>query len=374
MCNKESVDSEFYKKNLYEKPADIENLDSDIVIIGGGGSGLVAAVRAAEAGAKNVIVLEKAGRVGGNAWLAVCMFALNSSEMNKLETKTSIDDVFKDTMNAGEWAIDSKVVRAYLEKTGEVTRWLENKGLKCVAGGFDFGGKQSSILEMASRQEGYKGRDPSMGPGFIGSTIVEIMLKECHRLGIKILTKTKAIRILTDNEGNVNGVIALSQDRELKINSKSVIISAGGFGANKEMMQKFFPEYYREDGPINRLCMGHSTGDGILMAQEIGAGIGDDIRPGIIGPAHHPWEHSVHTVLGRSECIWVNKNGKRFIPENVGFATRALNKQPGSVLYALIDSDTKRFMQKNPSEMQKAMNGVDWLTNLDDAFEKEGSC
>jgi succinate dehydrogenase/fumarate reductase flavoprotein subunit len=49
---------------------------TDLLIIGGGGSGLAAAVRAREMGVENVTILEKTGRTGGNAWLAVCMLGL----------------------------------------------------------------------------------------------------------------------------------------------------------------------------------------------------------------------------------------------------------------------------------------------------------
>ena len=48
---------------------------ADLVIIGGGGSGLSAAVRAREIGIADVVVLEKSPRSGGNAWLAVVMLA-----------------------------------------------------------------------------------------------------------------------------------------------------------------------------------------------------------------------------------------------------------------------------------------------------------
>ena len=49
-----------------------------------------------------------------------------------------------------------------------------------------------------------------------------------------------------------------------------MILAAGGFGANEEMMRRYFPEHFREEGPINTLCLGSQTGDGLAMAQEIG--------------------------------------------------------------------------------------------------------
>ena len=76
-----------------------------------------------------------------------------------------------------------------------------------------------------------------------------------------------------------------------------MILAAGGFGANEEMMRRYFPEHFREEGPINTLCLGSQTGDGLAMAEEIGLLMGEDMDPGIIGPGHHPWRHSLHEAV-----------------------------------------------------------------------------
>lgn len=346
----------------------LENLSCDIVVIGAGGSGLAAAVRAMEIGAKNVIVLEKNSRPGGNAWLAVCMFGI------KKGTEYSTDLAFKVTMAGGRWIINPKIIRAYFDKCGEVTGWLEDKGMEFAAGGFELNGSEFPVLTMPQRKAGFKDVDPSIGPGFIGSTIIETMSRECEKLGIKVLTKTKATRILTDCDGKVNGVLAKSGDKEFKVKAKAVIIASGGFGANEKMMRKYFPEFYKNDGRINRLCMGSSTGDGIIMAEEVGALVGENLEPGIIGPSHHPWAHSVHEALLRPECVWVNKNGERFVDEAAGMGiVHAMNRQPGGVLYALIDEETKKYYQENPTERQKVMGGLHWLDNLDRDLEREAA-
>ena len=338
----------------------ISNLTCDVVIIGAGGSGLAAAVRAAEMRVKDIIVLEKNARPGGNAWLAVVMFGIKKG-MN-----FSTDDAFKMTMAGGRWVISPKILHAYFEKCGEVTEWLEDKGMEFSTTNFDLNGKHFPILSMPKRKEGFKDIDPSIGPGFIGSSIVKVLNQECEKLGIRILTKTKADKILTNDEGQIIGVLASVKDKKLKINAKSVIVSTGGFGANEKMMRKYFPDFYKVEGRINRLCMGSSTGDGILMAEELGALVGENLEPGVLGPAHHPWSHSVHEALLRPECIWVNKNGERFVDEAVSMgAVHAMNRQPGEVLYALMDAETKKFYQDNPTERQKVMGVLNWLDHLD---------
>ncbi|MBP2656741.1 MAG: binding domain, partial [Firmicutes bacterium] len=76
----DNLDSEFFEAVNYGTAQNVKHLACDLVVIGAGGSGMVAAVRAAECGVKKIIVMDKAGRAGGNAWMAVGMFATNSQK------------------------------------------------------------------------------------------------------------------------------------------------------------------------------------------------------------------------------------------------------------------------------------------------------
>lgn len=353
---------------VFDKEAEhsvIESLDCDVVVIGGGGSGLVAAVKAAEEGAGRVIILEKGGRPGGNAMLAVGMFAVNSSAQQREGIKTiTCDGIFKEAMEASKWATDPKIVRAYIEKSGELVRWLEEKKM-------EFKVVHERFHQVTSADKVQNRKDPSHGPGFVGSSVVETMVKQCEKLGIKILTNTKAVRISVDSTGKVNGVLASGQNKQIKICTTSVVIAAGGFGANEDMLKKYFPEFFRVKGPLNRLSTGHSTGDGITMAEELGAVTGENMGIQILGPAHHPWAYSIHIAVTGPECLWVNKNGERFMDEAAGFhGYHALSRQPGAVLYALIDSETKKYMQQNFNMIKRAADSH-YLAKLDDDIKEE---
>lgn len=349
------------------------SMDADLVIIGGGGSGLAAAVRAREMGIKRVVVLEKTGRPGGNAWLAVVMLGLGASGRVQPDMTEWRDRTFAAVMQFGEWACDPKLVRAFVEKYPEVVAWLEGKGMHFDGGGFDVGGRSFSVLRMLERKPGYKVSDPARGPGFVGSSVVDLLLEDCQRLGVRVLTKTRATSILLGESGDeVRGVLAAGRDGEQTIRARAVILAAGGFGANEEMMRHYFPKHFREEGPINVLCLGSQTGDGIAMAQQIGLVMGEDMDPGIIGPGHHPWRHSLHEALLRPETLWVNKNAERFINECVAFmAGPALMRQPGAILYALFDSAIKKHIQANPSPRQVQMGGEEWLRTLDEDLQAE---
>ena len=100
-----------------------------------------------------------------------------------------------------------------------------------------------------------------------GAEIMKVLADECKRLGVEVLTRTPAKKLLTDKKGNVTGVLAERKGEEFTITTKSVIIATGGYGGNKELLKKYCP-HYRD----NMKCDGlPHTGDGLIMAMEIGA-------------------------------------------------------------------------------------------------------
>jgi len=349
------------------------SIQADLVVIGGGGSGLAAAVRAKELGVGEVVVLEKTSRPGGNAWVAVVMLGLGDRTRPEGDMTAWRDQTFGAMMEFSRWTNDPKVVRAYVDTYPEMVEWLIAKGMRFDVRGFDVGGQHTSTLCMRERKGDYKVTEPSRGPGFVGSTVVDLLLEDCRKLGVEVLSGTRALKILVDDdETAVRGVLVSGPEGERVIRARAVILAAGGFGANEAMLRRYFPEQFREEGPISTLCLGSSTGDGLLMAQDIGLRMGDDMDSGIMGPSHHPWSHSLHEAVHRPEMLWVNKNGERFINESLSIrAMYALARQPGGFLWALFDSETKEYIKAHPSTRQKVFDGEDWLEPLDRELEKE---
>ncbi len=348
-------------------------IKTDLVVIGGGGSGLAAAVRARELGVENVVVLEKTARTGGNAWVAVVMLGLGEKAAPDGDMTAWRDQTFTGLMEASSWTRDPKIISAYVDTYPDVVRWFIDKGMHFDVGGFDLGGRRFTTLCMKERIGNYKVTEPSRGPGFIGSTATDVLVRTCLKLDVRVMTKTRATKILLDeSETKVRGVLATGQGGEIAIQADAVVLAAGGFGANKEMMREYFPHHYRDDGPIETLCLGSSTGDGLVMAKEIGLRMGEDMDSGVMGPSHHPWSHSIHETVHRPEPLWVNKLGQRFINESVSImGGEAVGKQPGGFLWALFDAPLRDYMKANPSSRQIGMGGEDWLRTLSEDLEKE---
>ncbi len=193
------------------------------------------------------------------------------------------DRTFAALMQFGKWTHDAKLVRAFVEKYPEVVAWLQSKGMRFDGGGFDVAGRHDSILRMLERKPGYNITDPARGRASSAAVSGISCSRIVRSLECGSSRTTRATRILLDESGReVRGVLVSGPDGEQTIEARRVILAAGGFGANEEMMRRYFPEHFREEGPINTLCLGSQTGDGLAMA----AGDRPDYGGGH-GPRHH---------------------------------------------------------------------------------------
>ena len=104
---------------------------ADVVVIGGGGAGLPAALTAVEEGAKSVIVLEKRFTTGGDALRANWIFAIESHLQKEAGVDISRDDIYRKAL---EWhrydRVNPRILRAFINKTADTIRWLEEKGIE----------------------------------------------------------------------------------------------------------------------------------------------------------------------------------------------------------------------------------------------------
>jgi fumarate reductase flavoprotein subunit len=172
--------------------------EADIIVIGGGGGGLSAAVSATEKGAK-VIVLEKRHALGGNSVFAEGLFAAESPVQLRSNIDARKDKLFRQAMDYGHWKLDPKIVRAFMNKSGDTIRWLEEKGLRFW------------IPALYPNQVPLVWHCLKKG----GATVVKLFTKDCENLGVKILRDTAVTKILMNEKGKVSGVLANSKSGEL---------------------------------------------------------------------------------------------------------------------------------------------------------------
>jgi fumarate reductase flavoprotein subunit len=191
----------------------------------------------------------------------------------------------------------------------------------------------------------------------LGAGMTKFLAAEGEKLGVQLLTHTPAKKILTGEKGNITGVLAESKGEEFIITAKSVIIATGGYGGNKELLKKYCP-HYRD----NMDCGGlPHTGDGLLMAWEIGAateglgllllgGPGPEPKAPMmkIGSPPDIMYSPLTGLILEPNTVWVNKKGERFADEATGFnhflSSYTVNRQPDNTSYTLLDSQLVQTM------------------------------
>ncbi|MFC1533434.1 FAD-dependent oxidoreductase [Thermodesulfobacteriota bacterium] len=319
---------------------EVKDLKVELVIIGGGGAGLAAAVAAIENGISNVIVLEKRNITGGNSAMAKGPFAAESPAQRRQAIIAPRDELFKRYMSWAHLQINPRIVRAFIDKSGDTIRWLEEKGLH-------FDCHHHSPVDMPLTWHVPKGN---------GKELMKVLARECQKLGVEVLTRTSAKKILIGEMGRITGVLAERKGDEFIIKTKSIIVATGGYGGNQELLKKHCPESYDK---VKCAGIPH-TGDGLIMVNEVGAandGLGTILMAGPsvdrstllrLGTEPDILPVEFTSIQRQPYMVWVNKKGRRFIDETTVFnryeSVNAAVRQPDGLSYTLFDNNIVRMM------------------------------
>ena len=332
------------------------DLMCDVLVIGGGGSGFSAACTAAQKGAKTVIV-EKRRTTGGDTALAGGLFAADSDAINRLRNQSNADQLYKRALSYSHWKVDPRIVRAFIYKSGETIGWLEEMGVKFEEIGQYIPTQGPRIMHM---------------PEGMGLGLMKVLVKQARALGIKILTNTMAKKILTNKHSEMIEVMTENGGSQQLIKAKSVIIAAGGYAGNDDLLKKYYPFYSKDLLPVGLRHMG----DGLLLALDVGAateGLGTLL---LRGP-YYKGPSDVVTVAMEPNTLWVNKAGLRYVDEAIGFnwpeSANALNRQPDIVSYTLFDEDTKRYFAEHGLIKGYKKPPLSKLVNLGSTLKKEAN-
>lgn len=344
------------------KNSNVKDLRASIVVIGAGGAGLAAAVAAAELGTKDIIVLESRRTPGGNSVFPEGIFAAESYLQKCLGIDARKDMVFKMAMDFAHWKTNPRLVRALIDKSGDTIRWLEAKGLKFSGVVPHYPNQVPAFFHVASETRP------------LGTAVVKALTKSCEELGVRILCQTEAKKLLTNAKGSITGVLARTEDKELSISTRSVIIATGGFAGNTHLLKKYIPSY--QESRMRRIGLPHK-GDGLRMASEIGAATEDTVTLEIAGPAF-AGPRSISPLIKRPNAVWVNNKGERFTDESVIFHIHSKSanvtfNQPGKTSYVLFDESIKQSIIEDGLNAFEnfAMAGKSWPAGLDKDIQSQ---
>lgn len=241
-------------KKLEKQAGPDEEYTTDVVIVGMGASGFMAAHNAAAEGAK-VMAVEKGASIAVSNGLRVSgPFAIDTPVLKAQNSKLTVDKAFYHMMEYTKWSVNAPLVRRSLETTSESVTQLIDMGYEFKEADFRF--------ETPFKKE-YGGFHLILTPF---AERINIWEETLEKDGVEVLFDTTGEKLLMDGD-KVVGIEATRKDgTKITIHAGSVILATGGFIGNKQMLAEHF------SGAIFNPAGGAlSTGDGIKMAQEVGA-------------------------------------------------------------------------------------------------------
>ena len=300
-------------------------VEAGVAVVGGGGAGLAAAVAAAEMGAR-VVVIEKRSRFGGNSAMAGGIFAAESPVQKRMMIDARKEELFRKAMDYAHWKTDPLIVRAFVYKSGDTVKWLEEKGVR-------FGW----VPPLYPNQEPRVLHWPDGG----GAALIEALVRACKGLGVTLLGRWAARKIMTAGNNEVRGLHAVQDGSELEIRAGSVVVATGGFGGNRELLEKYGS--YSENRVLTALP---HMGDGFRLATEAGAAT-EGLGLLLLSGPRVPGSFLLSAIAAEPSPMMVNKLGVRFSDENIPChfeRGNTVDRQPDKIGYALLDEGIKRHI------------------------------
>ncbi len=391
------LDMDALKANAYHaQPGEAETWDTDVLVVGGGGAGLSAAISAAQQGA-NVILVEKSSFLGGNTMMAGGAFNAVDPEAQagsilSVAGKNTLDSYLKLTksdealhfdqfpewaevldtlqgeikdfyaanagktpgvdmpgfdsialhmwhiytgglrqMNDGRWiASNIDLARTLAESALDAYDWTGSLGVNTLSHAAAGGQLRTVLGAMWPRTHTYTN----------GAPLISALRSAAEKEGVKIYTETAGKELIVDGDKVVGAKLEKVDGTPITVNaSKGVILACGGYCANPVMVKEY-DEYWGENLSDHTLTtnVGTNTGDGIVMAQAIGAGT-VDLGVAQMMPSSSPIKGTMTDGIwaDASEQLWIGADGKRFVNEYAERDTLAIASlaQPDGIFYII---------------------------------------
>lgn len=312
------------KTMTYAEPSSLKK-SYDVIIVGSGGAGMTAAIEAKDAG-MNPVILEKMPMAGGNTSKASAGLNASETSVEKAQGITDSNDKFyEETLKGGGGTNDKELLRYFVDHSAAAVDWLAQNDI---------------VLDNLTTTGGMsvsRTHRPHDGSA-VGAYLVKGLEENISKRDIPVFVNSDVTKI-NGKDGKVSGVEVKIEGETKQVDSKAVVVTTGGFGANQKMIAKYRPDL---KDYVTTNAAG-STGDGIEMISALGGALVDMDKIQIHPTVFQKTGYLVSESIRGEGAILVNKEGKRFFNEmdTRDKVSAAELKQDGKYAYAIFGEGTK---------------------------------
>lgn len=343
----------------------------DVLVVGCGVSGGSAAVEAATAGAK-VLVLERAAVAGGTSAMAGGHFYLGGGTAVQKATghDDSPEEMEKYLLSVSREPEPDKI-HAYCQGSVEHFDWLESLGFQFERSYYP----EKAVIQPETQGLMYTGNEkvwpfceqavpaprghkvPVKGDLGGAGMVTDLLVKRLAELGTEIRYETGARNLVVDESGAVVGVKWKRLQDSGFIKAKAVIIAAGGFVMNESMVAEFVPQMAEKPYTLGST---YDDGLGIRLGASVGGGLKHMDQPFVTAPVYPP------SILLTG--IAVNKDGNRFVNEDSYHSRTSafVMEQPDAVAFLIVD---EAHMERPEFPLVPLIDGWETVSEMEAALE-----
>lgn len=329
------------------------DVEYDVAVVGGGGSGKSAAYTIATESDLSVVVLEKLAQTGGSSVYAEGTCASESSEQaarpqpdypGELPEGAHFpthEEHVRRYIDYSHHRANPDVVKAFVYNSAETIDILKSIGTEYT---------DVTIYAFDQPEELYTFHRPEG----LGAHVQDLLLHACENAGVDIFVNTPGKELIVE-DGKIVGVLAEDADgNELRIGAKAVVLATGGFGNNPDKVAQYswmpgLKEFNYQSVPT---C---NTGDGLDMALSVGADTKAIGTLMIIGCTIGKTLDSNLNGAGYQPNLWVDSRGKRFANEVVAMSFadtgNTIAQRDDGIVWSLFDADTAKHFVEDGSDI-----------------------
>lgn len=297
-----------------------------MLIVGGGACGAVAALAAHAAGVSPLVIEQDALPHGSTAMSQGLIAAAGTRAQSAHGVMDDGAIFLADILAKTRGETDPAIARTIAHESGPTLDWL----ISAIGLPWELDTRfRAAYGNSRLRVHGWAGHS--------GTDMIELLHTKLDAAGIDVVTGAQLNDIVADPDGRVRGVSFTRVDGAIeRIGCETLILATGGFAANATMVAQHMPEaaaakLHAHEG---------SRGDGIRLAQAIGAAVGDMGSYQGYGMLTDPQGITVPPALVLEGGVIVNTLGRRFIDEcaDIGGMVHPVLAQPGNHCWLIYDA------------------------------------